>query len=174
MHVNFTFHPGCMTCMTYDLTKSLVLALEDDTDELLELIARSDKVLTPSKHSYTKASFLQQRSGQKSPPVLHHSPPFSKHYTCTPSHKADDKHEPTHTKPNGTMYHSWEYDGGCTDYTAKGNFTPAPQTSHTAADGPGQKVQDGLKSGLYPPTAVDQLVEILQRSILALTFQLHR
>lgn len=160
--------------MKCDLTKSLVLALEDDTDELLELIARSDKVLTPSKHFYTKASFLQQRSGQKSPPVLHHTSPSSKHYTITPSHKADDKHEPTHTRPNGTMHHTWEYDGGCTDYTAKGNFTPAPHTSHTGASGPGQKVQDDLKSGLYPLSAVDQLVEILQRSILASTFPLHR
>ena len=72
------------------------------------------------------------------------------------------------------MHHTWEYDGGCTDYTAKENFTPAPQTSHTGAGGPGQKVQDDLKSGLYLPTAVDQLVEILQRSILASTFPLHR
>lgn len=151
---------------------SLVLALEDDTDELLELIARSDKVLTPTKHSYTKTGTLQQRSGQKSPSFSHHTPPCSKHYTLTPSHKADDKHELTHTKPNGT--HSWEYDGGYTDYTVKGNFTRAPQTSHATAGGPGQKVQDGLKSELCPPNAVDQLLEILQRLILVSTFQLHR
>lgn len=151
---------------------SLVLALEDDTDELLELISKSDKALTPTKHSYTKTGTLQQRSGQKAPSFSHHTPPSSKHYTLTPSHKADDKHEPTHTKTNGT--HSWEYDGGYTDYTVKGNFTRAPQTSHTTAGGPDQKVQDGLKSALRPSNAVDQLLEILQRSILVSTFQLHR
>ena len=129
------------------------VALEDDTDELLELIARSDSVLTLAKHPHTRPGIL---GGQSSSVYLHTSPSEQDHHTSSQCHTSSK-----HQEPKGTPRDSQEFDLG--DYSVKGNFTSAPLSvqGHSATDTSHQKAIREL----HPRSAVEQLLEILQGSV---------
>jgi len=142
------------------------VALED---ELLELIARSDGVLTPAKHVHTRPGILQSKSGAggQSSSACFHVSPSSQQYHHTSSHRhTGNKHECMHEDSNETPSPSQEFDDELQhDYHVKGNFTSAPLRAqkHSITNTSHQETISGLESELC---AVEELLEILKGSVL--------
>ena len=106
----------------------------DDTDELLELIAKSDRLRTPRRHNYTPAVLMYDgsRPGARSPSPLSGSD--------TPSDKSSR--------------FSDEFEA-YTNFKVKGNFTPAPVVRSS---------QPHLDKPTSPPVpkALKELVDLVQ------------
>ncbi len=129
--------------MTYPLKLYLFpcVALEDDTDELLELIGKSDRLLTPTKHHrHTPGLLVKKQLG---------SSPYSVGLHSSESHSNSDtdSHKSTRFCDEAEAY------GGL---KVKGNFTPAPVVSqpdqpHSSNSAPPQV-----------PASLKELVQLMQ------------
>ena len=124
------------------------VALEDDTDELLELIAKSDGLLTPTKPRRHTPGVLMYNETRSSP--------FNKKVHSSSSHSSLDSNS----------YKSAQFSDEAEAYTdrkVKRNFTPAP-IPHSS--------QPHLNKS--PPTnapgALKELVNLLQRWVQYYSF----
>jgi hypothetical protein len=115
-------------------------ALEDDTDELLELIGKSDKLLTPTKHHGPTPGLLKKRLG---------SSPYSVRLHSSESHSCSD----SDSNRSAPFCDEAEAYGGM---KVKGNFTPAPiisQSNQPNSDQP------------HVPAALKELVQLMQEYV---------
>lgn len=117
------------------------VALEDDTDELLELIEKSDRLLTPTRHhGHTPGLLVKRRQG---------SSPYSARLHSSESHSCSDSDS---NKSARFCDEAEAYSG----LKVKGNFTPAPVVSQSNQPHPSN-------SDLPPaPAALKELVQIMQ------------
>ena len=114
------------------------VALEDDTDELLELIGKSDKLLTPTEHhGHTPGLLVKKR--------LSNSATFQ----SSESHSCSD----SDSNKSARFCDEAEAYGGL---KVKGNFTPAPVAR--------QSNQPHSSNSDLPrvPTALKELVQLMQ------------
>ena len=118
------------------------IALEDDTDELLELIATSDGLLTPAKlHHRTPGVLMNKSLG---------SSPYNRNIHSSDSHSSSDldSDRSTQFSDEAEAY---------TDLKVKGNFTPAPVITHS-----NQPHLNKLVPPNIVPSALKELVELMQ------------
>ena len=87
------------------------IALDDDTDELLELMAKSDGLLTPTKQHHHTPGVLMYNEARGSPHFR------QVHLSCTHSSSDSDSDKTTQFSNEPEGY---------TKLKMKGNFTPAP------------------------------------------------
>lgn len=117
------------------------VALEDDTDELLELIGKSDRLLTPTKHhGHTPGLLVKKRLG---------SSPYSARFQSSDSHSCSD----ADSNKSAQFCDEAEAYGGL---KVKGNFTPAPVARQSNQPHPGNSDLPRV------PTALKELVQLMQ------------
>ena len=116
------------------------VALDDDTDELLELMAKSDALLTPTKQHHHTPGVLMYNETRGSPHFR------QVHLSCTHSSSDSDSNNTTQFSDEAEAY---------TNLKIKGNFTPAP-VSHPS--------QPHMCEPALPnvPNALKELVELIQ------------
>ena len=120
----------------------LLLALEDDTDELLELIGKSDKFLTPTKHhGHTPRLLVKKGLG---------SSPFGARLYSSESHSGSD------TDFNKSTVEA----EARTELKVKGNFTPAPVVKQPHHPQPVDSAQPNV------PPALKELVQLIQGYVI--------
>lgn len=112
-----------------------MLALQDNTDELLELLRHNDHLETPVKSSVAEVT------GARSP--------FYTQYIDTPPHSGGPKcRNPVNRHSSRVRLEYQDEAEAYSDFKVKVNFTPAPQTSsEPVADG-GEGVEEGRNEGL--------------------------
>ena len=117
----------------------LCTALEDDTDELLELIAKSDSLHTPTKqHHHSSRVLMYKQHGRSSNSHVHPSHSYSSSDT--------DSNKSTKFSDEAAAY---------SDLKVKANFTPAPVSYSD------QPYLDRVNTPNFP-IALDDLVELMQ------------
>lgn len=120
----------------------LRVALDDDTDELLELMAKNDVLLTPTKQHHHTPGVLMYNEAMGSP----HFGQVQLSCTHSSSDSDSDSDKTTHFSDEAEAY---------TNLKIKGNFTPAP-VSHPR--------QHHMCEPALPnvPNALKELVELMQ------------
>ena len=117
------------------------VALEDDTDELLELIGKSDRLLTPTKHhSHTPGLLVKKQLG---------SSPYNAGLHSSVTHSNSD----TDSNRSARFCDEAEAYGGL---KVKGNFTPAPVVSQP------NQLHPSNCTPPHVPAALKELIQLMQ------------
>ena len=128
------------------------VALEDDTDELLELIGKSDRLLTPTKHhGHTPGLLMKKRLGGS---------PYGARLHSSESHSCSD----SDSNRSAPFCDEAEAYGGL---KVKGNFTPAPVVSQSNRPHPSNSDPP------HVPTALKELVQLMQEYVGTCTVKDH-
>jgi len=136
-------------------------ALQDNTDELLELIRHNDHLESPVQ------STVAEVTGARSP--------FYTQYIDTPPHSEGPKRRNIVSRDSSRVRLEYQDEAEAySDFRVKVNFTPAPQTSSepvTEGEG-GEGVEEGKSEGLgeaegtlsreMNAAVVTQLLQLLQ------------
>lgn len=140
-------------------------ALEDNTDELLELIAKSDGILSPDEATLKTRETIRQRSAGK----------FSSlHPSVTPSSSRKKRERDSFPELNRSSDHKPRFTDELEAYTEcrlKGNFTSAPKTVGESSGVVSKR--DSGKADLStetehsnPGSAIETLLDLLQEYVI--------
>lgn len=112
-----------------------MVALQDNTDELLELIRHNDHLESPVQ------STVAEVTGARSP--------FYTQYIDTPPHSGGPKRRNILNRESSRVRLEYQDEAEAySDFKVKVNFTPAPQTSSEPVTESGEGVEEGKNEGL--------------------------
>lgn len=112
-----------------------MVALQDNTDELLELIRHDDHLESPVQ------STVAEVTGARSP--------FYTQYIDTPPHSGGPKRRNILNRESSRVRLEYQDEAEAySDFKVKVNFTPAPQTSSEPVTASGEGVEEGKNEGL--------------------------